>query len=363
MAPAADSEAGGGCPVKGSSSSGNASNEVCHDSLLPLPCAAHLFPYTTPLPHTHTPLLQSSATPTSSTNAGFFSGLGGWFGRGKPTAGGNDTDPKSSSTSSSSSGGCPVKGSPPPPSNINPLNNERLYSQSPQAAQAVPLSTSRQVSSIPKSDFTPKHQPKWVEDKWVYPSEQQYFNAMKSKGFKPLPQDVHIILAIHNAVNEQGWNQLLEWEKAYSPTPSPNPPKLKRFMGRPQDLSPKAALLWITGQANRPFDRHDWVVERENGEEVRYVIDFYTGQTDPKDPKPVSMHLDVRPALDSGDALKMRVGKVVDEWKEEWLGKEGGKEGVFSSWLAAATAIVGGEGKKEGGAIAGVSGDTRAATK
>lgn len=322
MARAADTEAGGGCPVKGSgSSNSSASNE-------------------------------SSAKPTSSTNVGIFSGIGAWFGSGKPTAGGNPNPSSSSSTD-----GCPVKGSPPPP--INPLNNERLYSQSPQATQTVPLSTSRQVSSIPKSDYTPKHQPKWVEDKWVYPSEQQYYNAMKSKGFNPLPQDVHIILAIHNAVNEQGWNQLLEWEKVHSATP----PKLKRFMGRPQDLSPKAALLWITGQANRPFDRHDWVVERENGKEVRYVIDFYTGQTDPKDPKPVSMHLDVRPALDSGDALKMRVGKAVDEWKEEWFGREGGKEGVVPSWLAAAAAMVGGEGKKEGGAPRAVPGDARAATK
>ena len=29
-----------------------------------------------------------------------------------------------------------------------------------------------------QSDFTPKHQPQGTE-KWVYPSEQQYFNAMK----------------------------------------------------------------------------------------------------------------------------------------------------------------------------------------
>jgi hypothetical protein len=29
-----------------------------------------------------------------------------------------------------------------------------------------------------QSDFTPKHQPEGTE-KWVYPSEQQYFNAMK----------------------------------------------------------------------------------------------------------------------------------------------------------------------------------------
>jgi hypothetical protein len=77
------------------------------------------------------------------------------------------------------------------------------------------------------------------------------------------------------------------------------------------------------------------------------------------------MHLDVRPALDSGDALKMRVGRAVDEWKEEWLGKEGVKEGVFSSWVGAATAMVGGggEGKKEGAAAAAVSEDARAATK
>ena len=29
-----------------------------------------------------------------------------------------------------------------------------------------------------------------------------------------------------------------------------------------------------------PFDRHDWVVDR-CGTEVRYIIDFYTGKTDP----------------------------------------------------------------------------------
>lgn len=39
-------------------------------------------------------------------------------------------------------------------------------------------------------------------------------------------------------------------------------------------------------------------IDRWN-EQVRYVLDFYSGQMDPKDPKPVSMHLDVRPALDS----------------------------------------------------------------
>lgn len=100
------------------------------------------------------------------------------------------------------------------------------------------------------------------------------------------------------------------------------PPRLKRFMGRPKDMSPKARLLWLMGcvdvfilvgsrsgavtypsvnRYNPPFDRHDWVVERPDGTEVRYVLDFYAGQIDPKAPKPVAMHLDVRPALDSFD--------------------------------------------------------------
>lgn len=45
-----------------------------------------------------------------------------------------------------------------------------------------------------------------------------------------------------------------------------------------------------------PFDRHDWVVDRD-GKEVRYVIDFYSGQPEPG--RPLSVYLDVRPALDS----------------------------------------------------------------
>ena len=37
--------------------------------------------------------------------------------------------------------------------------------------------------------------------------------------------------------------------------------------------SPLARLQSLVG-GQRPFDRHDWVVDR-CGEEVRYVIDFY----------------------------------------------------------------------------------------
>lgn len=54
-----------------------------------------------------------------------------------------------------------------------------------------------------------------------------------------------------------------------------------------------------------PFDRHDWFVEREDGTEVRYVIDFYSGQPEPG--KPLSVYLDVRPALDSIESVFDRV--------------------------------------------------------
>jgi hypothetical protein len=55
-----------------------------------------------------------------------------------------------------------------------------------------------------------------------------------------------------------------------------------------------------------PFDRHDWIVRRpKSGEEVRYVIDYYSAPPEP-DGSPV-FSLDVRPALDSFGSLKERI--------------------------------------------------------
>lgn len=53
-----------------------------------------------------------------------------------------------------------------------------------------------------------------------------------------------------------------------------------------------------------PFDRHDWVIDR-CGCDVRYIIDFYNANPPPG--TPVSMFLDVRPALDSPGAVWDRV--------------------------------------------------------
>ena len=61
---------------------------------------------------------------------------------------------------------------------------------------------------------------------------------------------------------------------------------------------------------SKPFDRHDWVIERSNGEEVRYVIDFYGGARQlpqGSNNKPVSIYLDVRPAADSVSAVVARL--------------------------------------------------------
>ena len=50
---------------------------------------------------------------------------------------------------------------------------------------------------------------------------------------------------------------------------------------------------WAPGRRYAlPFDRHDWIVLRD-GKEVRYVIDFYSGQ--PGAGKLVGMHIDARP--------------------------------------------------------------------
>jgi hypothetical protein len=56
-----------------------------------------------------------------------------------------------------------------------------------------------------------------------------------------------------------------------------------------------------------PFDRHDWVIDRGGGQEVRYVIDFYEGKKSPTSTASVSMYLDVRPALDSFSAIYDRM--------------------------------------------------------
>lgn len=73
------------------------------------------------------------------------------------------------------------------------------------------LSKSRVVSSIPKGDFTPAHQ-SGATSHWEYPSEDMYFKAMQRKGWDPEAGQMKTIVAIHNTINEQSWQEVLKWE-------------------------------------------------------------------------------------------------------------------------------------------------------
>lgn len=148
------------------------------------------------------------------------------------------------------------------------------------------LSSSRETSSIPRSE----------DGNWMYPSAAMFHAALARKNV-PVPADsIPAMLAIHNSLNEQVWSEIMhQYELKYHS--SCKQVKLKRFRGRPEDLSPMGWWHWFR-HGVLPYDRHDWVVER-CGQEVRYIIDYYEsgGQ----------FSCVIRPALDSLDACLMRI--------------------------------------------------------
>ena len=229
-----------------------------------------------------------------------------------------DAQAVSNDSNDISSSQCPVKGNASIPASIE---EAAKHSQIPSPGQKIPLSTQREISSIPRGDEetnAPSHQPTETS-KWMYPSEQQFYNAMLKKGYRPPVESIPDVLRIHNAVNERSWLQVCKWEKELHGNADP---KLVRFVGRPKDLSPKA---WFNSRilfTQEPFDRHDWYVEAEGGEPRRYVIDFYEGKerTDVTNlvkqakegiqapiVKPPSMYIDARPALDTPGAAVDRM--------------------------------------------------------
>ena len=72
-------------------------------------------------------------------------------------------------------------------------------------------------------------------------------------------------------------------------------------------LSPRARVRALGGY-QAPFDRHDWVVERCEGEKVEYVIDFYQGKSKGTSGPAggLNFYLDVRPKLNSWEGWRMR---------------------------------------------------------
>ncbi|XP_068604144.1 holocytochrome c-type synthase-like [Brachionichthys hirsutus] len=187
-------------------------------------------------------------------------------------------------------------------SDVDPANMMPPPNQVPAPDQPFHLSTVREESHIPRHS---------TEKKWVYPSEQMFWNAMLRKGWRWRDDDLEAadmtnIIKIHNKNNEQAWQEILKWEALHA-RECPCGPSLKRFGGRATEFSPRARLRHWMGY-ELPFDRHDWVVDR-CGTEVRYVIDYYDGEVD-KETYQFSV-LDVRPAFDS-------LGAVWDRMKVAW---------------------------------------------
>ncbi|KAM7186643.1 putative cytochrome c heme lyase [Rhypophila sp. PSN 637] len=223
-------------------------------------------------------------------------------------------------------------------SKLNPLNY-MFYSISQERApdQTFALPTEREPSSIPKGTG---------DGNWEYPSPQQMYNALIRKGHTDTDiTAVEAMVAVHNFLNEGAWEEIVDWERRFSKGlkrgweiskhgeknapmilrrleaqeggEQPDP-KLVRFQGRPGEMTPRAAMLQVMKKIypsyfdnEPPFDRHDWYVARNvNGQvkEVRYVIDYYSGQGD------AEFILDVRPAMTPTGAAERLLRWGGDVW-------------------------------------------------
>ncbi|KAK4542134.1 Cytochrome c1 heme lyase [Oleoguttula mirabilis] len=225
-------------------------------------------------------------------------------------------------------------------SKLNPLNYmpSAISNTRENTEQTVNLPLDRETSTIPRGDGS---------GTWEYPSPQQMYNALLRKGYTDTPAEhVESMVAVHNFLNEGAWEEIKEWERRFGgglgrgwdmckkgeeaaarqaalealrsrrPGEDEPEPKLLRFMGRPNEPTPKARMLgfmaWLYPSQfpdNPPFDRHDWFVQRQAGngqpKEVRYVIDYYSGPPEPTG-EPV-FYLDVRPAVDGPTAACERM--------------------------------------------------------
>lgn len=183
----------------------------------------------------------------------------------------------SPTTSSSPPSACPVKHTPEPSSQpssqsafskLNPLNymfRDLSQDRAPQQTQALP--TSRDPSTIPRGDGSGQN--------WEYPSPQQMYNALLRKGYSDTDVTaVESMVSVHNFLNEGAWAEIMEWERRFSGGLTRGwrlcsrgeqnfedqarrlgcqreledlQPSLMRFRGRPQDMTPKAAMLQVMG--------------------------------------------------------------------------------------------------------------------
>lgn len=198
-------------------------------------------------------------------------------------------------------------------------------SPSPLTKDPPPLNDHRSISSIPRADTSPATTTPLPTSppattpppsaNWIYPSEKMFFDAMARKSHSPAAADMRTIVPIHNAVNERAWSLIRSWEttspRLRAANASCGGPRLRSFRGDSKALTPRARVYGWLGY-ERPFDRHDWVVERcgREGGEVEYVIDFYRGRGSGGEGAGLSFYLDVRPKLNSWEGVRMRVGRL-----------------------------------------------------
>ena len=152
------------------------------------------------------------------------------------------------SSSSSSQDKCPVdhQSSSSPWSRFLSSSSEGSNghpSPSPRSRPQVPgsLSTDRETSSIPRLEG----------DKWVYPSESQFFAAMARKNHDPQAKDMKVIVPMHNAVNERTWYEVLKWEEGRG-SEECGGLRLVSFKGKSQELSPRARFKSLLGLVASP---------------------------------------------------------------------------------------------------------------
>lgn len=152
-------------------------------------------------------------------------------------------------------------------SKYNPLNYMFSdLSQDRAKDQKVSLPTEREPSTIPKGSG---------DGNWEYPSPQQMYNALLRKGYTDTDATaVESMVSVHNFLNEGAWAEIVEWERRFSRglrtgwemcrrgemgsmaganldvlanQDNVEQPKLIRFMGRPKEMTPKAATIQVMG--------------------------------------------------------------------------------------------------------------------
>lgn len=154
------------------------------------------------------------------------------------------------------------------------------------------LDEQRQTSQIPKTEMT----------NWIYPSESMFFKALQRKGKEVSESAIPEMLAIHNAMNDAVWQEIVDMERLVQGSEAS--PKLVKFRGRPFDYSPTAWWHMMIRGGLPPFDRHDWVLSRKDGSTVRYVIDYYAAHQDEGHDH---FYVHSRIAIDNWKSLKDRL--------------------------------------------------------